>query len=390
MRSMPNTSQSTPSSKGVTWGRTATATLVSTPSGCHTRGGKSTPASSPPASSRQLTRAAAPTARGCPPPAPTPPACPRTPPRAVGGQRGTAARSRSTCSGVLASPALTRTAVPAVGSLSSSRVSTQDVRAELAGPHPDAVLGRQGRRHEVAVEPVDGEGDDPTALGVVAEERVGGDAVDAAQARRRAARSAGLVVLDAARCARSVAQAAARAMAPSTLGLPASWRAAPVRPRTPRSVVPARWRRRRRGRASRRRASRGARRARRRRTGRRACGRRSATQSTSSASRSTARCGAQLRGVEEHPGAVPRAIATSRSTGHSSPVTFEAPATTTSRGPAGGGRERVASSASASRVAAGDGQAHLSRRASRAAASRGARWRRRTPRCRAAGRGRAG
>ena len=64
----------------------------------------------------------------------------------------------------------------------------QDVRAELAGPHPDAVLGRQGRRHEVAVEPVDGEGDDRAALGVVAEDRVGRDAVDAAQAVDAAAR----------------------------------------------------------------------------------------------------------------------------------------------------------------------------------------------------------
>ena len=72
---------------------------------------------------------------------------------------------------------------------------------------------------------------------------------------------------------------------------------------------------------------------------------------------STATWGAQLRGVQGDAGAVrPGEGGEPRSTGHSSPVTFEAPATTTSRGPAGAAASASRSRTSASATLPGTGR----------------------------------
>src|SRR4051794_33400713 len=145
VRSIPKTSQMVPSSKGATRGRTATATLVSTPSACHTGGGKSMartiPARSPGARQGQVAGVVRrkPALRGALVVEGGPAGC----------QRGHRVQQPvDVLEGVGQAHARPDGGAGGFGGVGVQQRVDQQVGTELAVADADAVLGREGRRHQ--------------------------------------------------------------------------------------------------------------------------------------------------------------------------------------------------------------------------------------------------
>ena len=310
-------------------------------------------------------------------------------------RRPAAARARWWC------PGRPRRAAPAPVPSSHRRAAggaqqpaDQRVGAERAVPDADAVLGRQRGGDHRRLLAGDGEGHHADAVHGAAEQRVHGDAGDLDRSPARSCSvSAASAAASAARSA--VASSVARGGQRDRPGDVRRAGLVPVRQRlvawSPRRS-PTRWRRRRPGTAARPPASRRGRSARPRRTARTACGRtarrsprparRSRTAGAARAGRRPARSG--RRGA--------RATLASSATGHSSPVTLDAPVITSSAGPGGAAAQRVVDGVDRVRGwrrarAAGSSGAAVR---PRAAARRGARSRTPPPWCGPAGSARAG